>query len=130
MTNDKSAKKLADFFASRLSEAEIQSAETLSEIASAITNARVERNMNQAQFAEYMGVSQSMVSKWENGDYNFTIEKLYEIAGKIDLNCNIKIYPKPKTVTNTTYDKGYTAVVNLYSISPIISKSASVSSLD
>lgn len=54
-------------------------------IATAIANARIERKMNQKEFAEYMGVTQSQVSKWENGCFNFTIEKLCEIADKLDL---------------------------------------------
>ena len=46
---------------------------------------RVKRNMSQKQFAEFMGVSQGMVSKWERGDCNFTLQSLVHIATKLDI---------------------------------------------
>ena len=42
---------------------------------------RVKRNMSQKQFAE----SQGMVSKWERGDCNFTLQSLVHIATKLDI---------------------------------------------
>lgn len=68
-----------------ISDSDLLAAYKLSEISMAITRERISRNMNQQEFAEFMGVSQGMVSKWENGDYNFTIEKLAEIASKLDI---------------------------------------------
>ena len=41
--------------------------------------------MSQKQFAQFMGVSQAMVSKWESGDCNFTIETIAKICDKLDL---------------------------------------------
>lgn len=46
---------------------------------------RIKRGMTQKQFAEFMEVSQSMVSKWENGTCNFTLQSLVKIAAKLDL---------------------------------------------
>lgn len=45
--------------------------------------------MTQEQFAEYMGVTQSMVSKWESREYNFTIRSLNEIYHKLGLSISI-----------------------------------------
>lgn len=61
------------------------------QIATAIASARIERNMNQKQFAEFMEVTQSQVSKWENGDSNFTIEKLCQIADKLDMELSVTL---------------------------------------
>lgn len=47
--------------------------------------ARIERSMNQKQFAAFMGVSQAMVSKWESGDCNFTVETIAKICEKLGL---------------------------------------------
>ena len=41
--------------------------------------------MTQAAFAEFMGVTQVMVSKWESGEYNFTVKTLSEISAKINM---------------------------------------------
>lgn len=42
-------------------------------------------HMSQKEFATYMGVSQSMVSKWESREYNFTTKALNEICKKLNL---------------------------------------------
>lgn len=47
---------------------------------------RIKRGMTQAQFAEYLGVSQGMISKWEAGNYNFTLRSLARIASKLELS--------------------------------------------
>lgn len=55
---------------------------------------RVKRNMTQSQFAEFMDVSQSMVSKWEKGECNFTLQSLVKIAAKLDLSLQSPIVPR------------------------------------
>lgn len=54
-------------------------------IASAITAKRIKLGMTQKQFANKMGVSQGLVSRWENGDANFTLETLVNIADALDI---------------------------------------------
>ena len=90
--------KSVDFF-KELSASEIEEVNLKSKIASAILNKRHELNMNQESFAEYMNVSQSMVSKWESGDYNFScdsIEQLKKIGITLSLNENDFIIKKSK----------------------------------
>lgn len=64
------------------------------QVSTTIANERIDRKMNQKQFAEYMGVTQSQVSKWENGCFNFTVEKLCEIADKLGLSCIVRLEKK------------------------------------
>lgn len=69
-------------------------------IAAAILNKRYELNMNQTDFAKFLGTSQSKVSKWENGEVNFTVDAFEEICRKLNLNCTFEInslgsYPSP-----------------------------------
>lgn len=54
-------------------------------IAAEVEMKRTELGMNQKQFAQYMGVTQATVSKWESGDSNFTLSALIHIAAKLDL---------------------------------------------
>lgn len=55
------------------------------DISIAIKQNRIARNMNQEQFAAFCGVSQAMVSKWESGDYNFSIVSWGELANKLGI---------------------------------------------
>lgn len=69
----------------------------IANIAVQIREKRKEMRMNQKQFADALGVTQGMISKWESGDYNFTIEKLVELYDK--LNMEIDIHEKRRSVT-------------------------------
>ena len=63
-------------------------------ISKKIEEKRISMNMNQAEFAKYMNVCQSMVSKWESGTYNFTIKSLREVCQRLDLDLNLNINTK------------------------------------
>ena len=58
-----------------------------------IITQRIERGMTQKKFAEFMEVSQSMVSKWEKGECNFTLQSLVKIASKLGLSLQSPIVP-------------------------------------
>lgn len=80
---------LLALFENSLSPAEILSAKLMGQISSSITKERLKLHMNQHSFANHIGVTQSQVSRWEQGDYNFTIKKIAEVATALNLDVNI-----------------------------------------
>lgn len=123
-TNDTAVQELLEYFDGKLTASELSAAEDLSNIATTITTARIKMGMTQAEFAEFMNVSQSMVSKWENGDYNFTIEKIHEIAEKIGVNCEVRFSPVLENNEHCFFTTGTSNVINLYDQSSVKTKSA------
>ena len=65
-------------------------------IAAEVEMKRTELGMNQKQFAQYMGVTQATVSKWESGDTNFTLSTLVHIASKLGLKMQTPFEPKER----------------------------------
>ncbi len=83
--------QLVNVLTANLSAADIKTAIVTSDISFRITKERIDRQMTQKEFAEYMGVTQAMVSKWESGDYNFTIGSLSKIFDKLNMDFDITI---------------------------------------
>ena len=73
---------------------DVKKIKELALISSKIQMKRIQLGMNQKQFAKMMKVSQGMVSKWESGEYNFTITTLNEICSKLELNFEPNIRDK------------------------------------
>ncbi len=80
---------LISVFADVLSDADIKKAVMLSTLSAKIIEKRLELNMTQKEFADHLGVSQSMVSKWESENYNFTIGSLVDIFDKLNVNFDL-----------------------------------------
>lgn len=85
---------LIDVIASKMGEAELAELTTLMEISSSISSQRKAKGLTQKEFAAKVGVSQGMVSRWESGDYNFSIKILSQIAVALDLElkCPLNLY--------------------------------------
>ena len=81
---------LVNAFADVLSESEVVTAIQLGKISAVLEISRIEKGMTQKEFAEFMGVSQGMVSKWESEEYNFTVGTLAKICEKLGLELEIK----------------------------------------
>ena len=77
--------KTSEWLSEGISEVEIKKIKKLALISSKIQFKRISLGMNQNQFAKMMYVSQGMISKWESGEYNFTIGTLIDICSKLDL---------------------------------------------
>ena len=83
--------KKTDWLTEGLSEAEIKTTVELAKISARIERCRLDMGMTQKEFADDMGVTQGMVSKWESRDYNFTIKALNEICEKVDLELSVSM---------------------------------------
>lgn len=98
--NEKSEKKYGDInslleiFEEHVSVSDITASRYLGKISAAIVKKRVAMNMTQKEFAEHIKVSQGMISKWESGDYNFSIKTLAEVAEKLDMELYINLKPE------------------------------------
>lgn len=68
-------------------------ASATSDIAAAIATKRIELDLTQKELANLLGKSQTIISKWENADCNFTIRTLSEIAQKLNLMLEVKLTP-------------------------------------
>ena len=85
---------LFDYFDQFLSEEDKITNDLLTKLSLEIVKCRLERQLTQKEFAKLLGVSQSMISKIESDEYNFSIGTLVKIFNKLDKIMDIKIYPK------------------------------------
>ena len=81
--------KKSSWVAEGMSDVEVNSIVELARISGKIERCRIDMGMTQKECAEYMGVSQGMISKWESREYNFTIKSLVEISQKINMTLSI-----------------------------------------
>lgn len=84
----------ADWLTSGYSDEELLAEKTLAVIAADIQLKRIEKCLDQKQFARLLGVSPRMVARWESGTYNFTITTLINICEKLDLSFKPQIMAK------------------------------------
>lgn len=84
-----------------ISESEAKSIVEIAKISARIESKRIDMGMTQQEFADYMGVSQGMVSKWESRNYNFTIKTLNEICEKLKIDISISF---DNSSTKAEYD--------------------------
>jgi len=72
-----------------LTDNERKTAKYIAEIAVSIQQKRRALKMTQTEFAELLGVSQAIVSRWENGEENFTAATLVKISSALGMTlCN------------------------------------------
>ncbi|WP_169304394.1 helix-turn-helix domain-containing protein [Pedobacter frigoris] len=55
------------------------------ELAEAIKNVLMKRNITRTQFAKMMGQDKKVISVWLSGTYNFNLGTLYEIVDRLGL---------------------------------------------
>lgn len=101
-------KDLLELFGDTVTVSDIVASNVLGSISASIARQRLQSNMTQKEFADYMCVSQGMVSKWEGGDYNFSIRTLADIAEKLDMELTVNLELKKKEIQvkhiqNTVY---------------------------
>lgn len=86
-----------------LTDEDILASEIRHLISKTITLHRISLNLSQAEYAQKIGVSQGMISRWESGDYNFTIDMLAKIAVKTGLNLSNPLRDIHIKPNNNTY---------------------------
>ena len=64
-------------------------------IAAEISMKRQDLGLSQKDLAKLMGVSQGLVSRWERGDTNYTLETLCRIAVKLGIPMQPIYVPRP-----------------------------------
>lgn len=89
-----SVNDLFDLFADALDPSDVLTSKLMSQISTAIMRERIKLRMSQSEFSKHIGASQSLISKWEHGDYNFSIRKLADIATRLGIDVNINITPQ------------------------------------
>ena len=90
-------KTMQDYFQQAqayITKADLYSSKVMADISVALIHKRLSLNMSQKEFAKLMGVSQGMISKWESGAYNFTVNAIAEIAEKIGSTFDILLEPE------------------------------------
>ncbi len=90
--NECNLSELLSLFEETLDAADILTSKIMAQISTAITKERLKSHMNQSEFAKYINASQSLVSRWERGDYNFSIRKIAEIATALNLDVDFSLY--------------------------------------
>ena len=65
-------------------------------IASEISMKRQDLGLTQADLAAKLGVTQSMVSRWEKGETNFTLDTLCRIADALDIQMQSPFALRPR----------------------------------
>lgn len=88
--------KLSDLLSalsSGMSDKDLLYAGIAADIAYAITSKRIGSGLTQKEFADRLGKSQTLISKWENADCNFTLKSLIEIAQKLDMKLDVRLTP-------------------------------------
>lgn len=98
---------LFNLFSDTLNPSDVLAAKAMSSASKSITKERVRLNLTQSQFAEKLHVKQSLISRWESGQCNFSIQKLSEIAAELDMNLIVQLQKKPEL--NYSYCDGYTS---------------------
>ena len=69
-----------------LSQEEILAAKYIAQIAATIQRRRKAKGYTQQELARRLGVSQVMVSRWENGEENITIATLVRISTALEMD--------------------------------------------
>ena len=77
--------KLLTSLADSISNEEFLLSSLQGDIAATIVSTRTAKGLSQKELADTLGVSQSLVSRWESGDANFTLQTLVKIAMTLDI---------------------------------------------
>ena len=95
-----------------ISKSDVYAAKVIAKVSMFIYKYRQDKKMTQKAFAEFMGVTQAMVSKWESANYNFTIETIAQISEKLNFTFDIEFIPESEYLINANNNKYESVAVN------------------
>lgn len=114
MSNDKDLSALLDALTKNISDEDLHLSMIQTEIAAKLISTRINLNKSQAEFAQMLGVSQGMISKWEQGETNFTLKTLVSISHKLALDLVVKLAnPISREVVNCSYTTAGSNVIDI-----------------
>lgn len=90
-----------------ISKSDIYAASVIAKVSAFIINYRNRTGMTQKEFAEFMGVSQGMVSKWESAEYNYSVESIAQIAEKLGYTFDIEFNPENEYLANASQNDNF-----------------------
>ncbi len=97
--------EMFDFISNYISKSDVYAANAIAKISAFIYKRRLDLQMTQKAFAEMMGVTQGMVSKWESAEYNFTIENIAQISEKLNVIFDIEFTPESEYLSNSSLNQ-------------------------
>ena len=100
-------KEMYEFVSNYISKSDIYAASVIAKISAFIINYRYKTGMTQKEFAEFMGITQGMVSKWESAEYNFSVESIAQIAEKLGVTVDITFTPEQEYLANARINSHY-----------------------
>lgn len=89
-----------DFF-TELSKIDITYEKLMGKISGRIILERTKNHLSQEDLAEKLGVKQSLISKWESGDNNFTFLQVIKIFSKLGIDVDIVFNPQNQYMQNS-----------------------------
>lgn len=102
MKIDKRKAETVEWLADGMTDEQLEIERVRAIIGAEIYLIRTSKQMDQKEFAKFMGVSQGMVSRWESGTYNFSVATLAEICSKLGYTFEPQIVEKkPHAEENT-----------------------------
>ena len=96
---------LLNVFIDTLAPEDVLCAKVMSQASKAIIRERMNLQMNQKEFAAHIHATQSLVSRWERGDYNFSLKKLSSIAAALDMDIHLSMVPRSNRDDEFTFFK-------------------------
>ena len=82
---DHNIQTLLEALSESFSDEELLVSTLQADIATTISSVRVSKGLSQGDLAKMLNVSQGLISRWEGGDVNFTLETLARISLKLGI---------------------------------------------
>lgn len=80
---------LLELFSNKLTISDIEYANLISKLSTRIVHERLNRNMSQLEFANFLGIPISRLLSIEQGSYDFMLKDLIDISSKLSLTLTI-----------------------------------------